>query len=119
VNAKIRNAPTTSRDGLIYQKGKPLLDVIAADDLARYHGFQHAEQLVRALSEGIPEIAQPGVFYWVETTDAAGIFGNVETFMIVAGIDREHATEAYDDWFGKVSDAVDIAKKLAKGETIE
>lgn len=59
---------------------------------------------------------QPGLFYWVETTDPMGMFGGPPSYMVVAQAEGFPASEAHDDWFGRECDALAVAELLAKGE---
>ena len=60
--------------------------------------------------EKFESTSQKGLFYWTEYEVLAGcwvVYSQAEGFP---------ATEAFDDWFGYEKDAIEVAKKLAKGE---
>jgi ABC-type microcin C transport system permease subunit YejE len=53
--------------------------------------------------------SQPGLFFWAES-DGEG------AWIVTSQANGFPATEAYDDWLGVESQAVDIAKRLAAGD---
>ena len=55
--------------------------------------------------------AQPGLFYWAEYDLL------VKCWIVLSQAKGFPETEAWDDWFGRESDADKVARMLANGET--
>ncbi len=53
----------------------------------------------------------PALKFWAERTGIPG--SKVETYSVISQVAGFPATEAHDDWFGKLTDADEVARKLA------
>lgn len=75
----------------------------------RIHGLiWHANNRPRSLVK-YESKAQPGLFFWAEWCDM------VHCWLVLSQVNDFPATEGWDDWMAKFSDADDIARKLADG----
>ena len=55
---------------------------------------------------------QKGLFFWADEVVRHG------AWMVVSQAEGFEPTEAFDDWFSRLSDADEVAQKLAKGEAV-
>ncbi len=55
--------------------------------------------------------------FWAEPN--GGGAGAVQSYCVVAAVDGQDPSEAFDDWLAHWKDADEIARKLAAGEPID